>query len=234
MTTHAPDTTLARPLRFERPGWPEIALAIPLAVVLYLVAGTAVVLLAGDEPARGGLLNFASSALVPIVVFAAVVPMRIRDLRPFGFRRVRPWWLLAAAGIGLANLALSWPVSFLVDPLIPGAGEVQAGYRDAATAGPLPLIATVVLGGILTPFGEELLFRGVIARFLLRWKTPVAVILSAAIFAVAHGVNDVTPMAFVIGLCNGLLLRYSGSIWPGIVVHMVYNTSGMLVHALGV
>nr|WP_281361014.1 CPBP family intramembrane glutamic endopeptidase [Schumannella luteola] len=101
-------------------------------------------------------------------------------------------------------------------------------------AGPAGLIATIVLGGMLTPLGEELFFRGVITRFLLRWNTAIAVILGAAIFAAAHGVNDVTPMAFIIGLGNGLLLRYSRSIWPGVAVHVTYNTIGMVIHSLGI
>ncbi len=56
---------------------------------------------------------------------------------------------------------------------------------------------------------------------------------SAVVFAVSHGINDVTPMALLVGIATGVLYWRSGSIWPGVVVHMVYNTSGILVHALG-
>lgn len=59
-----------------------------------------------------------------------------------------------------------------------------------------------------------------LANFLFRWGPWVGVLVSAAIFAVAHGINSVMPLAFVIGLATGLLLRFSDSIWPGILVHM--------------
>ncbi|MCO8308200.1 CPBP family intramembrane glutamic endopeptidase, partial [Streptomyces sp. RKCA744] len=89
---------------------------------------------------------------------------------------------------------------------------------------------TVVLGGILTPIGEEFLFRGVLANFLLRWAPWAAVTVSAAVFAVAHGINSVMPLAFVIGIATGLLLWSSGSIWPAVAVHMVYNSAGLIYH----
>ncbi|GAB3405973.1 hypothetical protein GCM10027515_19980 [Schumannella luteola] len=208
-------------------------MAVPVVVALYL--GTALLtLMLPSDGSLPGLANFAISAAVPAIAFGAAVVIRIRRVQPFGLRRVRPWWILAAIGIGIANVALSWPVAALIDPLVPGAGDVQQSYRDSSMAGPAGLIATIVLGGMLTPLGEELFFRGVITRFLLRWNTAIAVILGAAIFAAAHGVNDVTPMAFIIGLGNGLLLRYSRSIWPGVAVHVTYNTIGMVIHSLGI
>ena len=39
-------------------------------------------------------------------------------------------------------------------------------------------------------------------------------------------------MAFLVGICAGLLLTVTRSIWPAIVVHMVYNSAGMLYHGL--
>nr|WP_082372913.1 CPBP family intramembrane glutamic endopeptidase [Nocardia sp. NRRL S-836] len=85
---------------------------------------------------------------------------------------------------------------------------------------------------MLTPLGEEALFRGVFANFLLRWGSWVGVPVSAAIFAVAHGINDVMPIAFVVGLGNGLLLRFSGSLWPAVIVHVVHNSLGILYHGV--
>ncbi|QOF29113.1 hypothetical protein E3G43_002667 [Mycobacteroides abscessus] len=91
----------------------------------------------------------------------------------------------------------------------------------------------VGLGGILTPLGEEALFRGVLATFLFRWGSCVSVVFSAAVFAVAHGINGVMPLALMIGLANGVLLWCSGSIWPAVMVHLAYNSAGIVYHVLG-
>ena len=71
-----------------------------------------------------------------------------------------------------------------------------------------------------------------LANLLFRWGSWIGVLVSAAIFALAHGINDVMPIAFVVGLSNGLLLRFSGSLWPAVVVHVVYNCAGILYHGL--
>ncbi|WP_218038398.1 CPBP family intramembrane glutamic endopeptidase [Acrocarpospora pleiomorpha] len=216
-----------------RPGWPELGVAVLAAAILYGVGATIAYLLPAGSPVSPGQANFLVSGLAPLGAFAVAMLIRIRDVRPFGMRRVHPGWLLAAIAIGLACFALSWPVSAIFDPFFPGSESVQEGYRDAARAGVLSLVVTIVLGGVLTPFGEEVLFRGVFASFLLRWGTWIGVIVSAAVFAVAHGVNSVMPVAFVVGLGTGLVLRFSGSIWPAVVIHVVYNSVGLLYHGIG-
>lgn len=46
---------------------------------------------------------------------------------------------------------------------------------------------------------------------------------SAVIFALIHGINIVFPAALVVGLINAELLRHSGSVWPAVIVHVVFN-----------
>ncbi|GAA3408235.1 CPBP family intramembrane glutamic endopeptidase [Streptosporangium vulgare] len=216
-----------------RPGWPELGVAVLAAAILYGVGATIAYLLPAGSPVSPGQANFLVSGLAPLGAFAVAVLIRIRDVRPFGMRRVHPGWLLAAIAIGLACFALSWPVSAIFDPFFPGSESLQEGYRDAARAGALSLVVTIVLGGLLTPFGEEVLFRGVFASFLFRWGTWIGVIVSAAVFAVAHGVNSIMPIAFVVGLGAGLLFRLSGSIWPAVVIHVVHNSASLLYHSIG-
>ncbi|ORA54205.1 type II CAAX endopeptidase family protein [Mycobacteroides franklinii] len=215
----------------RRPGWPEAGAAVLAAAVLYTVGAVAVLRLPPGCPISPGQANFLVSGLAPLGAFALAALIRFRDVRPFGVRRTDAGWLFVAPGIGLACFVLSWPVSALFDPLFPGSESVQQGYRDAASAGLSSLVVTVALGGLLTPLGEEALFRGVLAQFLLRWGTWIGLVVSAAIFALAHGINAVMPLAFVIGLSTGLLLQLSGSIWPGVLVHAVYNSLGIFYHA---
>lgn len=225
-TMNAPTQTT--PLR---PGWPEAIVAVLVSAVLTIVGMTASILIPDNAVLLRGHRDFLVAGLAPLIGFAAAVSLRIRDLRPFGFRRVAPRWILVGVGVALACFLLSWPVSAAFDPLFP-AENIQTTYQDAAMASATSLALTVLFGGVLTPLGEEAVFRGVLLNFLGRWGSWVAVPLSAAIFALAHGINNVLPMAFLVGICAGLLLTVTRSIWPAIVVHMVYNSAGMLYHGL--
>jgi membrane protease YdiL (CAAX protease family) len=49
------------------------------------------------------------------------------------------------------------------------------------------------------------------------------VLVSALVFAVAHGISIVLPAAFVLGVVNAVMLRRSGSVWPGVIAHAVNN-----------
>ncbi|MEW1841153.1 type II CAAX endopeptidase family protein [Nonomuraea angiospora] len=216
----------------SRPGWLELIVGLVVALILYLVGGIVGYLVPENGALSAGHLAFIESAVAPAGGFFAAVLVRIRRLGPFGFHRVRPAWILAGAGAGIACFFLSWPVSWLLDPLFPGSEAVQQTYRDATQLNLLSLAVTVFLGGILSPIGEELLFRGLLANFLFRWGPWVGVLVSAAIFAVAHGVNAVMPVAFVVGVATGVLLRASGSMWPAIAVHIVYNSAGLVYHGI--
>ncbi|QQG97630.1 CPBP family intramembrane metalloprotease [Mycobacteroides chelonae] len=216
-----------------RPGWLELGVAAVTAVFLYLLCGVAAYFVAEDFPIVLGQVNFLISGLAPLGAFAAAVLVRIRDVRPFGLRHTSLLWLLTGVVIGLVCFGLSWPVSAIFDPLFPGSEGVQQPYRDAAQSGAVSLIVAVGLGGVLTPLGEEALFRGVLATFLFRWGSCISVVFSAAVFAVAHGINAVMPLALMIGLANGVLLWRSGSIWPAVMVHIAYNSAGILYHGLG-
>ncbi|TGD33352.1 CPBP family intramembrane metalloprotease [Brevibacterium sp. S22] len=66
-------------------------------------------------------------------------------------------------------------------------------------------------------------------RGLLRFGPWVGIIVSAAIFALAHGINPVLPVAFIVGIVNGILFHRTGSVWPGVVVHAFNNAFAAFV-----
>ncbi|MER5625938.1 type II CAAX endopeptidase family protein [Streptosporangium sp. NPDC002544] len=217
-------------IRVTRPGWPELGIATLAALVFYAVGSLVVFTLPGGVVVSG-LAQFALSGLAPLCAFAVAVLLRIRDVRAFGFRRVHPKWLLLAVLIAAGCVALTLVTFPLLEPVFPGSDDVQADYRAAGSSSVLAFAGIILLGGILTPIGEEVLFRGVLANVLFRWGTPVAVILSSAVFAVAHGVNGVMVNAFIVGVFASLMLRYTRSIWPAIVIHMVFNSTYLFLEA---
>ncbi len=57
---------------------------------------------------------------------------------------------------------------------------LQRIFLEAARQGTaLQVTLLVVLGGLLAPFGEDLLFRGMLYTFLRRWGSVLAVAVSS-------------------------------------------------------
>lgn len=90
-------------------------------------------------------------------------------------------------------------------------------------------IGLVVLVVTLGPVVEELLFRGVLLSALLqRWSVWPAVLLTSALFALAHlsGLGFhwyAVPQLFLLALLLAWLRLHSGSIWPAVVAHGTNN-----------
>ena len=90
-------------------------------------------------------------------------------------------------------------------------------------ANPLGLIA----GGILAPITEEIVFRGVLVGGLLRMRQKpwVAIVLPALVFALFHGTFTQIVGTTIFGIICGWLYWHTKSLLPGILVHIVNNTT---------
>ena len=98
--------------------------------------------------------------------------------------------------------------------------EVITMFEDASDTS-LALLAFSVT--ILTPFAEELLFRGFILGMLLkRYSDTQSIVISSLIFAIAH-----EPIAMLLAFGGGLLYGWvrvrTGSILPGMIAHAIWN-----------
>ena len=231
MTVDAPDETAAGRARPTAPGWPEILAGG--AVYAASFARVAVLLPLVGDAAVAGVVGLVVSGLMGLLALAVAVLIRIRGLPAFGFRRARPRHLVVAAVLGLVAYVLGATISVAYMLLSGDVQNVQTSYQAAAAAGWWSLALAAVAGAIITPLGEEGFFRGVVANVLLaRYGAWVGVVVSAAIFALAHGINPVLPAAFVVGVFTALLFRWSGSIWPGVVLHGVNNATALVVPLL--
>lgn len=214
----------ARPARnrLTRPALPEgIVGLVVLSVVAY--GGGSQLSRLGLDPVVYGLVFTALSGVAGIAGFAAAVLLRIRSLRPFGVRPVSRRWLLIGVGAGLVAFVVKGLAVLAYIQITGDSSNPQTVYAEGASGGVLSLILATLFLGFLTPLGEELLFRGVIANVLLRHGQVFGVVSSALIFAFMHGINIVFPAALVMGLVGAELLRRSGSVWPAVVVHIVFN-----------
>lgn len=229
----APGATTEPTTSSERrsPGLPELLAGLAtwsLAVFLLLPQ----LRVFGLDPAVHGLILTSMSGVVGLVAFAVAYSMRIRSLAAFGVRRVRGRWLLIAAGAGILTLVVK---SLASAAWIMASGDTsnpQSQYAQGASGGLAFLILATLFLGVLTPLGEELLFRGVVATALLRYGAIVGVVGSALIFALFHGINSVFPAALIIGLVTAELYRRTHSIWPSVIVHVVVNLPAPVVSVL--
>jgi membrane protease YdiL (CAAX protease family) len=221
----APPPT-ARP---DRPGWPEVLLGLAvLAVVAY---GTALYLLdlVTLAPVGRGLVVAALSGVAGILGFLAAWGLRIRAFAAFGVRRTTPRWLLIGVGGGLLAFAATRVIGLVIGALGVRPEDVQTEFTDAGSGGIGSLVLSMLFLAVLTPLGEELTYRGVVASALLRYGALVGVVGSALVFAVMHGPNVIFFASLVVGLITGELRRRSGSVWPGVVTHGVNNALALLV-----
>jgi hypothetical protein len=97
--------------------------------------------------------------------------------------------------------------------------------EDLAFGGATAIAASLAGAVVLAPFFEEVVFRGLLFATLRRgMRASVAIVASAAIFAVAHGYGTL-GLADV--LWSGMLWAWAfertGSVLPGMVAHALTN-----------
>ncbi len=204
------------------PGWPEVFAGLACLFVVAIGGSLALVRLGIDLVALGLILT-AMSGVGGMAGFMAAFLLRIRSWSPFGVRRTSWRWIAAGVVLGAATFLVK-SASILAYMSLTGDDRTpQDIFGTGASGGIVAAIAATFFLSILTPIGEEFLFRGVVTRALLRYGAPTAVIGGALIFAIFHGINMVFPAAFVTGLAAGEIFRRSGSIWPAVTVHVVVN-----------
>jgi uncharacterized protein len=228
-----PGNSLERsaPNKSSRPGWLEIIVGL----VVYLIVGFVGVSQfkrLGLDPAVHGLILTSWTGVATLIAFAVAAMLRVRSLSAFGVRRTSVRWLLIGVGVGVVAFVLK-SLAILAWVRITGdTNNVQDVYADGGRGGLLSLVLSTVFISVFSPLGEELLYRGIATNALLRYGPFVSVVGSTVIFALMHGINNIFPAAVVAGLATAEVFRRSGSIWPGLVVHIVFNLPSFLLMVL--
>lgn len=147
-----------------------------------------------------GLLISTAPLVAWLVIKGTHATVGLQKARPYSLRKRLPFLLLLL------------PVVY---NLICGSGTLPSWLT----------ICTVCLGAFL----EEVVFRGVILHFLRRWGDVLAILVSAALFALAHMLNQggIDPyqviFAFAAGIAFAGLTLCSGSLFPAMEIHLLVN-----------
>ena len=110
----------------------------------------------------------------------------------------------------------------------------ESTFSDEVIAAPIPVVVDYWADWCapckqLSPIVEELFFRGLLQRSLLRWMGPApAIALQAGVFAFTHFQKLQFAALFAFGVVLGYLAHRTGRLGPGIAAHMVFNGAAVL------
>ncbi len=102
----------------------------------------------------------------------------------------------------------------------------EAPDYSAALSSPLGALTALLAAGALAPVFEEILFRGLVQTELMRaFPAWAAILLSSLGFAAMHGLLFQSLFTFFCGLALGWVYYRTGSLLPGIALHITFNAS---------
>ncbi len=246
------------PRRDELLGWPDLLAWFGLLVVGMVMGGVALAALdlmpppgAADEAARDprdwayiSLIGLVLANLPLVVYFCVRIALAERGIERAGLLSRRPGrdLLVGLAGYGAAFVFVYATGTLVTLYCLLAERQTPTIAHDLLQAmQDLPwgmhrwiLVLCAVIGA---PVFEELIYRGLLQTTLhemtgwrIRW---LVVFITSAIFTVMHlgGVPwQALPSLFVLSIVLGYLYERTGSLWPGIVTHLLFNlTSTALV-----
>ncbi len=196
-----------------------------------------IVFLSGTFYLSGILLPHGIAVLIPVLqlgLFVAVPVLFARYFRmPIAtvFRLRRPG-MSALAGAVVLGATLFVTVNWLA-ALTPAPEAYKSlltdalQLRDPSMSLPILIVLIAILPGVC----EEIAFRGImLSGYLTGFRPRYAVAITALWFACAHfnlyNFLSLLAMGFVLGYCAWR----TGSIWPGVIVHVMNN--GLAVFAV--
>lgn len=219
---------------------------LPIAAIVAVLAGEYLGL-RGWHP--HGAVRDTAFAIASILHYAAAVAVIVRYGRPlarqpggwsaaFGLS----WPRLRDAALGAAGAiaefvarAIIAIVLLILIPTLRNGDPNNVNLHDRPTA---ELLTLVIVAVVIAPPIEELIFRGLLLRTLMRrygfWP---AALLSTGCFAILH-LYEVSGIAsqillfasiFTFGLGQCLLVRWTGRLATSTIAHAVTNAAGFLL-----
>lgn len=142
-----------------------------------------------------------------------------------GLRAFERRWIWIALGVVVASVV----VAAALEPIL-RAGEEQGLVPEEwrpDRAGVFLVNAIIV--ATLVPFAEELFFRGLGVRVLAVFGSVIAVLGTAIIFGLAHGIWVALPPLVLFALGLAYVRLASESVWPCVIAHGLYNAAGVAI-----
>jgi membrane protease YdiL (CAAX protease family) len=172
-----------------------------------------------------------------------LIPLFYAHLAGVGARAgngLRPLSLRQAGFVLLASLGTFWllnGLTHLQDLAVRAMGlqqeaeaqaeQIRQGIEDAQKVGVVP---TTLLFIIIPPLCEEVFFRGILFRGLVkRFGIAVALAGTTVLFSAFHQMNVQKVLMLFVGGYFGTLVYLTGSLWASILAHAVNNFAVLLL-----
>lgn len=218
----------------ERPTWrkvlefPLITLVIALAIVTGTIALLGFVLVRLPLPVSeeaAGAIRVVLAVIAMFGVYKLVIPR-------LGARKHDDLAMVGA----FRDLGLGAAGDFALMSMIVGIAAVLGVYRITGWGGMDSWIFLLFAAGLNAAFFEELVFRGVLFRWIEEFAGSwAALLLTSALFGAAHIMNDNATWfsSFAIAMEAGVLLggayMLTRSLWAPIGLHFGWNVTQGLV-----
>lgn len=95
-----------------------------------------------------------------------------------------------------------------------------------------PYLANALVVAGAAPLVEELFYRGAGFTLFSRWGPVAAVLVTAVVFGLGHGLVLALPAIVWFGVVTAYLRIRTGSVYPGILVHCAFNGTSLLLSVL--
>jgi len=172
--------------------------------------------------AAGGAIVYAILLGIAISITVGGEPRRLLALR-------RPRSLPETVGAGVAVLVFILVLALVLDPILhPGKEQGLTPTRwEPSHAG--AYAANFVVIALVAPVVEELIFRGLGFALLERYGRWVAIVVVGIAFGLAHGLVHALPLLAAFGCGLAWLRSRTGSVYPGMVLHAIFNSVALVI-----
>jgi membrane protease YdiL (CAAX protease family) len=210
-----------KPLWRRIAGFPLVAMLIAVAIFVLALAGS--ILIAKLLPPMDKTLGDLTKAAISIGLVWTAYKLVIRHLGEHPRDDLRLAEAPKGLGVGLL-------FGFLLFTLVVGVAAIADVYNIVGEGGTAALVSALIATAILPGFMEELLFRGILFRWLEEFGGSwFALALTSALFGLGHifNPNATALSAFAIALEAGVLLggayMLTRNLWMPIGLHAAWN-----------
>ena len=163
--------------------------------------------------------------LIALIVWGIAGLGNRREL--FALRRPLSW--RRAAGIGLTIFVTIGVLSAILDPLLHPGREQGLTPKHWEGSHAVQYVANAVAIAVVAPIVEELTFRGLGFSVLRPYGEWTAIVLVGILFGAAHGLVQALPLLAALGSGLAYLRSRVDSVYPGMIVHGLFNAAALIV-----
>lgn len=209
-------------------GWTLFTVLLFLSC-FYLAAGSLMKSLTGVWPYITLIIGEAAAFGVPILFLTRYRPLHgLANVRNKKIRKhYVPFILYSSAAITLATFCLNY-LSSLFSSSGRDAG-MQSLYPVSSGGTTVEILMAVAAVAVVPALLEEILIRGVLFSFYEKRGAMTAILVTAMSFAMLHIYPEALLAAFVAGLGYAYMLHVTGSVWAGVIAHLINNLYSIFI-----